>query len=361
MTLLAIAPNWLGDVVMALPAMADLRRHAVQQRFVVAARPSVAPLFELVPGVDDVVTLSGGVSAWAAIASDAQRIREVGASTAVLFPNSIRSAITVLRARIPIRWGYRRDFRSLLLTRGVPRARGPRHQVDAYRHLVAALGFDNGPREPRVDVPAQVVEDACAVLRSRGWDGVRPLVGIAPGAAFGGAKRWPGDRVARLIARVVGERGATCVLVGGAADVPTTHAIAGDAGRIDVSARGDSVIDLAGQTTLVQLAGILAASAVFVSNDSGAMHLAAAVGTPVVAVFGPTNERATAPVPRVDGSVTVIVGTAWCRPCGLRECPIDHRCMTSVSVDQVVHAMGDCRPSWPARTGTMSRRVIDGA
>ena len=340
MTLLALAPNWLGDAVMALPAIADLRRYAAQQRLVLAARPGVAPLFELVPGVDAVVTLAGGSSAWGAFASDVQRIREVGASTAVLFPNSIRSALTVLRARVPDRWGYRRDFRSLLLTRGVSRVRGVLHQVDAYRHLVAALGAENGSREPQVDVPARLVDDARLVLRARGWDGARPLVGIAPGAAFGGAKRWPGRRVARLIARAVAERGASCVLVGGAADVPITCAIAAEAATIDPSARGGSVIDLAGQTTLVQLAGVLAACAAFVSNDSGAMHLAAAVGTPVVAVFGPTNEQATAPVSRAGGSVNVIAGTAWCRPCGLRECPIDHRCMTSISVDRVVHALG---------------------
>jgi heptosyltransferase II len=340
MTLLVLAPNWLGDVVMALPAIADLRRHAAGQRFVVAARPTVAPLFELVPGVDAVVTLSGRSSVWGAVASDIQRIREVAASTAVLFPNSIRSALTVQRARIPSRWGYSRDFRSLLLTRRVSRARAPLHQVDAYRHLVAAFGAENGPREPSVDVPARVLEDARLELRARGWDGARPLIGVAPGAASGGAKRWPGDRVAGLIARMVAERGVSCVLVGGPADVPATCAIATEAGKIETSARGGAVIDLAGQTTLVQLAGILAACAAFVSNDSGAMHLAAAVGTPLAAVFGPTDERATAPVPRAGGSVSVITGAAWCRPCGLRECPIDHRCMTSISVDRVSHAVG---------------------
>jgi heptosyltransferase-2 len=341
MTLLALAPNWLGDVVMALPAMADLRRGVADQRFVVAARPSVAPLFELVPGVDAVVTLSDRTSSWQAFASDVQRIREVGASTAVLFPNSIRSALAVLQARVPSRWGYRRDLRSLLLTRGVSRSRKPLHQVDAYRHLVAALGADNGPREPHVDVPARVLEETRAALRARGWDGERPLIGLAPGAAFGGAKRWPGTRVAHLIARVIRERGASCVLVGGPADVPTTCAIVAEAGKIESTACGGSVIDLAGQTTLVQLAGVVAACATFVSNDSGAMHLAAAVGTPVVAVFGPTNERATAPVPRAGGVVSLMAGTAWCRPCGLRECPIDHRCMTSISVDRVIRAIGD--------------------
>jgi len=341
MTLLALAPNWLGDAVMALPAMADLRQYSAQQRFVVAARPSVAPLFELVPGIDAVVTLAGGSSGRGALANDVQRTREVGATTAVLFPNSIRSALTVLRARVPNRWGYSRDFRRLLLTRGVARARGVLHQVDAYRHLVAALGAENGPREPRVEVPARVIEDARLALRERGWDGSSRLVGFAPGAAFGGAKRWPGPRVADLIARATGECGVSCVVVGGAADVPTTCAIVAEAGKIGPSARAGSVIDLAGQTTLVQLAGVLAACSAFVSNDSGAMHLAAAVGTPVVAVFGPTDERATAPVPRASGSVTVIAGTAWCRPCGLRECPIDHRCMTSISVDRVLNALGD--------------------
>lgn len=342
MTLLALAPNWLGDAVMALPALADLRRHTAGGRLVVAARPRVAALFDLVPGVDCVLRLSaGGAWAWRALAKDVRLLREAGASTAILFPNSWQAALMVHRAGVPQRWGYSRDGRGLLLTRRVPRARGVAHQVDRYRQLVASMGVENGPREPAVDVPARVTEAARAAIVARGWDGSRPLVGFAPGAAYGGAKRWPPDRVTDVVARLVAGHDAVCVLVGGAAETRTTRAVAAEAGKIVGPALAGRVIDLAGATTIVQLAGVLAACSAFVSNDSGAMHLAAAVGTPVVAMFGPTDERATAPVARDGGTAAIVAGAAWCRPCGLRECPIDHRCMTSIPADAVVRAAGE--------------------
>lgn len=340
--LVVLAPNWLGDAVMALPALADLRRHLTGARLVVAARPGVAPLYDLVPGIDGVVTMSAGggfVTAARALGADAAAVRAVGASLAVLLPNSTRSALTARLAGVPERWGYHRDLRGLFLTRRVSQPGKGVHQVDAYRRLIAAFGIENGAREPVLDLDPGLVAEARALLAAAGWDGRRPLVGFAPGAAGGGAKRWPLDRVAQ--AAVTLGRGATCVLVGAAGDREACAWVAAEAGRITGAVPSGSPIDLAGRTTLPQLAGVLSACAAFVSNDSGAMHLAAAVGAPLVAVFGPTNERGTAPVPRPGGRATILAGSAWCRPCRFRECPLDHRCMTSIPADRVIQAVSE--------------------
>lgn len=342
MTVVAFAPNWLGDAVMALPALADLRRHFGGDRLVVAARASVAPLFDLVAGVDAVVPLGPGGGLLAAsrvIGRDADAIRETGASTAILFPNSWRSAATAYRAGVAERWGFSRDLRGMLLTRGVGRPGGGLHQLDVYRHLVAGVGITTGSREPVIDVPPSRLDAARAMLTAAGWDGRAPLVGFAPGAAYGAAKRWLPERVAAVAAALATRHGATCVVVGSTADAGTAADVLAEAGRIGGSAAAGRFIDLTGKTSLPELAGVLAACRVFVSNDSGAMHLAAAVGTSLVAVFGPTNERATCPVARPGVAATIIVGHAWCRPCGFRECPLDHRCMRRVSADQVLQAV----------------------
>ena len=321
---LVVAPNWLGDAVMALPALADIRRHVGTARIVVAARPAVAPLYTMAPGVDEVVTvprrgaLLGGTAA----------------GTAILFPNSFTSAWIVRKAGIAERWGYASDLRRPLLTRAVRRPRRRMHQGAYYQHLVRELGIDNGPLEPRVDVPAEVVSAARALLTAHGWDGARPLVAIAPGAAYGTAKRWLPAHFARLVS-IVAERRAHCVLVGSEGDAPTTAWVKG---AIEGATR-DAVIDLAGATPLPVVAGIMSLAAACVSNDSGAMHLAAAVGVPLAALFGPTREDETSPLMRAGTRAEVLINPVWCRPCMLRECPIDHRCMTGLSPERVSDAL----------------------
>jgi heptosyltransferase-2 len=167
-----------------------------------------------------------------------------------------------------------------------------------------------------------------AFLKTVGVDRSAPLVGFAPGAAYGHAKRWPPDRVAQVIARL-GARGVTCVMVGAGADRDAGREIESTLGA------GSRVVNLIGRTDLRLLTGLLASCHAFVSNDSGAMHLAAAVGVPVAAIFGPTDERVTAPL----GDHDVIIHQVFCRPCMLRDCPIDHRCMRRVSVDTVFDAV----------------------
>ena len=336
-TILLRAPNWLGDAVMALPAIADVRRYVPEGRLVIAARPAVADLFRLVPGVDEIVSLTWRGRWWdrSALRADAVRLGSIGADIAILLPNSFATAWLVRRAAVPERWGYATDMRRPLLSRAIHRPRHSMHQGAYYQHLTSALGIPAGPLQPAVVVPQHAEEAARSLLLERGWDGERPLAALAPGAAYGTAKRWIPSHVASLASDLVRSRDMTCALVGSGGDRTTTATVLG---LTAANARA-RVIDIAGDTTLEGLAGVFSLARVCVSNDSGAMHLAAAIGTPVVAVFGPTREHETAPLPGAGGRTEVLTHPVWCRPCMLRECPIDHRCMTRITPQRVSAAV----------------------
>lgn len=319
-----VAPNWLGDAVMALPAIADVRRSGPELRVAVAARESVAPLFTLVRDVDDVVVLP----------------RRGGAplqpfDAAILLPNSFHSALLAARAGVPERWGYRSDWRGFLLTRAIRRPVSGGHQIDYYQQLTASLGFSPGPSVPRLDISNDLRTVGRETLLAAGWDGRSPVAAIAPGAAYGSAKRWPAARFADLVAGFA-EDGVVSVTVGAKAD----RAACDDVVR-HVAGRA-RVLDLVGRTDIPTLAGVLVQCRALVANDSGALHLAAALGVNVAAVFGPTDDRLTAPRPAApEVRSAVFTNDTWCRPCGLRECPLDHACMRGVSAGDVLVAARD--------------------
>lgn len=310
-----LAPNWLGDAMMALPAIRDVRRHFSGERVSIAARPSIAAVFRAVPGIDQVIVLKPG--------HESAQIRgDVG----ILLPNSFRSAWILKKAGVKERWGYRSDFRRPLLTRSV---RKPKRRVsfpEYYSNLVRQLGVETGPLTSRLKVPNATSAAALALLRERGWQPGRPLVGIAPGAAFGHAKRWSPKRYSDLASSLI-DSGAACVIVGRSEDRDAARDIKG--------------IDLIGQTDLMMLMGVVSHCSAVVSNDSGAMHLAGVLGVPVVGIFGPTDERYSVPVTPYEDSRTieVISESVFCRPCFLADCPIDHRCMTRISTERVHDAV----------------------
>ncbi len=317
------APNWLGDVVMALPALAALRQHT-PGTLIVAVRPHLAALFEEETAVrpDAIERVDP--------ARERAQLRDLNADTIVLFPNSFHSAWLARRSGIRQRWGYRSSGRRWLLTRAVARPRGHVHQVQYYLELVRRLGIEAGDETPRLRPRPATLERTDALLSGHGISPGSRLVGLAPGAAYGYAKRWPPTRVAQLVVELTA-RGLTPVLVGAPADRETARAIESSLPK------GVGVADLTGRTTLRDLVGVLARCAAFVSNDSGAMHVAAAVGVPVTAIFGPTDERETAPIG--PGIRDVILRDVFCRPCMLRECPIDHRCMKRIGVDAVLESV----------------------
>lgn len=315
MEILILAPNWLGDAIMALPAIRDVRRHFSKETIIVAARPSIAPVFRAVPDVDRLFVLDRG--------SEASLIRgDIG----ILLPNSFRSAWVLRKAGIKERWGYRTDFRRPLLTRSVPKPRRRVSFPEYYSNLVRHLGIQTGPLTAHLNAPAAACAAAMTLLEQRGWRREQPLVGIAPGAAFGHAKRWSRKRYAELASRLI-DAGTACVIVGRSEDRDAARDITG--------------IDLIGHTDLTMLMGVLSHCNVVVANDSGALHLAAALGVPVVGIWGPTHERYSTPVTPYEDSRTVaaVSESVFCRPCFLTDCPIDHRCMKRIPAERVHEAV----------------------
>jgi heptosyltransferase-2 len=329
-TLLVRMPNWLGDAMMALPAVAAVRAALPETRIAIAAPSSLAPIFE-----ENTAARQDQVIAIKHRDREADDLRAGAFEAALLLPNSFRSAWVARQAGIPARWGYSVGFRSVLLTLAVRRPAGKLHQSAYYLTLVRELGLPTAAdATPSLSVRPETLRRAHELLVRHGLHADDVLVGFAPGAAYGHAKRWPPARVAEVIARVSRERHAVSVLVGAAGDR--------DAGReIESLLPPDArVVNLIGRTDLRQLAGVLARCRAFVSNDSGAMHLAAAIGVPVAAIFGPTDDRVTAPLGR-PGQNAVLIHQVFCRPCMLRDCPIDHRCMKGITVDAVIAAVGE--------------------
>ena len=320
--LVIMAPNWLGDAVRALPAIDDVRRGSSGASVAIAARRAIAPLFQLVRGIDETIVLDQKTSRASVAEFDARAFE-----TALLLPNSVHAALVAYRAGIAQRWGYRTQLRGPLLTRAIDPPSGV-HQVEYYRQLVHALGFPHGDIEPRLAISDEVRDRGARLLIESGWDRHTPLAAIAPGAAYGGAKRWPPEYFAEL-AGYFAYDGIQTVAIGSAADAPAAAAV------VQGLRTGPGIIDLVGQTDLPTLAGVLTHCRALVTNDSGAMHIAAAAGVPVTAIFGPTNELATRPI---GDAHAIVTNDVWCRPCMLRECPLDHRCLSGVSAASVAAA-----------------------
>jgi heptosyltransferase-2 len=354
-----VAPNWLGDAVMALPAITDLRRHFSHAHFAVAARGSVAPLFEMVQagakapalqesmegdgfsrrqGVDEVVTLPGrgGVSALTSWKDDVAALAAGAFNTAVLLPNSFATALIASRAKIAERIGFATDFRKSLLTRAIAKPKNTRHHASYYQALVSGMSIEAGPQFASVRVGP---ERGRELLREIGFEIEGPFVVFAPGAAYGRAKQWLPERFVELGELIVRERGWSLLVAGSAADRGVCASIAASLAR--TGTRLNRAVDLSGKTDLMTLASLMSLSRAVVSNDSGAMHLAAAAGAKVVAVFGATNETRTSPLPAGPDAPqpAILTHSVFCRPCMLRECPIDHRCMRGVSARQVFDAL----------------------
>lgn len=331
MKILIRATNWIGDAVISLPAIRAVRECYPQAEICILARPWVAAVYEGEPCINRILLLHGeaGAGDFSAKWRCAQELRRERFDLAIALPNSFESALLLWLAGIPRRVGYARDGRSLLLTRAAARPEPgsiARHERYYYLELLRRAGIIQ--EVPQVaDIRLQGADTARArgevLLAARG---IRlPVIGVSPGAAYGGAKRWLPERFAAA-ARMVAEKiGASVLIFGSAAERDLCGEVAAGCGGVN----------LAGSTTLREFIDMTAACQGYLSNDSGAMHLAAALGIPSVAVFGPTDETATGPVGPTARLIRVAVE---CAPCLKRECPIDHRCMTRVSAEKVAAA-----------------------
>ena len=324
------ATNWLGDAVMSLPAIRAIRQVFPHAHIAVVARPWVADLYARESSIDRVIpyTSQKGLGAKRAFAALLGRERF---DAAILLQNAFDAAFLAWLAGIPERIGYNRDARGLLLTRAIPVPEPgeiPRHERFYYLELLRRAGLME--RFPETGaIRLEGVEQSRAAgkewLARRGIAG--PVIGISPGAAYGNAKRWLPDRFAG-VARTLPP--SAVLLFGSAGERPLCETVAGFLSRV-----GTAVHNLAGETTLREFIDLTAACRLFLTNDSGAMHVASALGVPTVAVFGATDDATTGPTGPL---ARVVREHAECSPCLLRECPIDHRCMTAVTVERTAAA-----------------------
>jgi heptosyltransferase II len=319
--------NWVGDAVMTVPALRELRRVLPRARVTLATRPWAEGVFDGADFLDDLLLLKGGgpAASW----RQARAWRERRFDLAILFPNAFEPALVAALARVARRVGYATDGRGFLLTHAlaVPEWRGRRHEVFYYLEIVAGLerlltgASSVGSSEPRAEL--RVSEErrraALEILASRGLSPGRPLVALCPGSTNSRAKRWPAERFAALADMLAEEAGAEVFILGSGEDAEVSAEVSAQARH--------SPLDLTGQTSLAETAALLGVADLLVTNDTGPAHLADAVGCPVVVIFGPTNPVTTRPFsPRA----VVVREPPLCAPCMLRDCPIDHRCMTAI-------------------------------
>jgi len=385
-TLLIRSPNWLGDGVMAAAAVQRLREvyEPPTHRIVVATPPGLSDLWRLHPAVDQTIVLDPKASTW----TTAARFKPFQSAVGLLFTNSFRTAFEFWWARLSIRIGYRGQGRSFLLTHPIPlpqdlrppkkpspralqRAAAdpshgwpvqrsfPRHHVYFYLHLISHLGATTDPTPPQWNLEPERIQQTVKTLKlPNPEEDPFPWIALHPGAHYGNAKQWIPGRFIEAARMVHRQRPCRWLILGGPNEVNLTRWLATELGqklvvrpdRPGAVTTSESVVHLGGKTSLAQLAALLRCCRAFVGNDSGPMHLAASLGTPVVAIFGSTAPEWTGPQWVGSSIYRVLTGIAPCRPCFLRTCPLQLQCMRSIEVEDVAEAILDVlsrsNPSW---------------
>lgn len=329
--ILVRALNWIGDAVMSTPALAVIREQFPAAEIVLLANPLVSQLFMPHPAIDRVITFyrngrHRGVRGRLLLARE---IRREQFDCAVILPNSFDSTLVPWLAGIPRRIGKKSDGRSLLLTDGFTPAKDMTegHEAEYYLHMLRSFGIKGTIRKPWLATTEKEQLEAVNRLALAGISDGDVLLGINPGAAFGSAKRWYPKRFAEVAQRLSAEWGAKIIIFGGTGETDI-------ASEISVALHG-KCLNLAGKTSVRQLMALIQHCNFFITNDSGPMHIAAAFDVPLVAIFGSTDHTGTAPCSE---RAVIVRKDIDCAPCKLRECPADHRCMTAVTVDDVVEA-----------------------
>ncbi|MCW5198336.1 lipopolysaccharide heptosyltransferase II [Desulfobulbus sp. F4] len=330
--ILVRSTNWIGDAVMTTPAVRTIRRNFPEAEITLLAQPWVADVFSACPHIDRIFLYKkhgqhSGVRGKLRLAAE---LRAECFDVAILLQNAFEAALLTALARIPARAGYTTDGRGLLLTHGVRKSPGigSKHQVHYYQEMLAGLGLQLSEDAPELFLDPGATQEA-AVLLSKALEGRSvPVIGLNPGAAYGPAKCWPSTKYAALAGRLAADTGGLIVIFGTKAD---------QAAAAEIAAAGAQVLDLTGKTSLALALACIARCHVFVTNDSGLMHSAAALNTPLVAVFGSTDHIATGPFSK---QATVIRHSLPCSPCLKTHCPQGHlRCMELVSVEEVHQAV----------------------
>lgn len=328
MKILIRAPNWIGDAIMAVPAIQNLSHNYPDADISVLAKEWVKDLLSSYDFIHQIIPLPDR-SNLAEIHKAVKTIKQQEFDAGLLLTNSFGSALLFSFAHIPERWGYNRDGRGALLTKKtpVPAKNKKLHQVNYYLQLLASLGLKVEPAELFIPLKEIWTQEAEKQLHSAGINFAKPLVFLNPGAYYGAAKQWPARRFAELAQLLQKQNNADIAIIGSRQERPLADEIASNLPR--------PPLILTGTTTLQQLAAFIHHASLFVTNDSGPMHIANALHVPVVAVFGPTDYRITAPFQQPS---VVVRKPSPCWPCSYRVCPYDHRCMLSIQPEEVYQA-----------------------
>lgn len=324
--ILVRATNWVGDAVMSLPALRALRQQFPQAHISILAKPWVADLYRREPFCDELIAYTPRTMSekWAA----ARALRPHRFDTAILLQNAFEAAAVAYAAGIPERIGYGRDGRGFLLTHAIPVPRPgeiPRHERFYYLELLRrARIVAELPQNDAIRLEGAPAARAAGLERFRELGLGEIVIGVSPGAAYGTAKRWLAERFADSANRVANELGASVAIFGSKDERELCESVA--------ASITSPVKNFAGETSLAEFIDLAAACRVYLTNDSGAMHIASALGVPTVAVFGATDDETTGPTGPL---ARVVREPVECSPCLKRECPIDHRCMTRVSAARV--------------------------
>jgi heptosyltransferase-2 len=324
--------NWIGDAIMTTPAVRTIRKNFPDADITLLALPWVADVFAACPHIDHIFLYDKkgrhqGLKGKFRLAAD---LRKRDFAMTVLLQNAFEAALITTLAGIPVRAGYTTDGRGILLSHGVRRHAdiGQRHQVHYYQEMLQGLGLQAGPDALELFLEPGAVQEADRLLKEKLQGRDIPIIGLNPGAAYGPAKRWPAAKYGKLAARLAAETDALILVFGTRADQDAAAEIS--------AAAGDNVLDLTGKTSLAQAMACIDRCRVFVTNDSGLMHVAAALHTPLVAVFGSTDHIATGPYSE---QATVIRKSLDCSPCMKTHCPKEHfQCMEQITVDEVAAA-----------------------
>ncbi|MBW1720642.1 MAG: lipopolysaccharide heptosyltransferase II [Deltaproteobacteria bacterium] len=329
--------NWIGDTVMVLPALEAVKLNFPDSEITALVKPWVAPLFEHHPAVDRVLLFEKAERFPADLISllkTAGKIRSMGFDLAVLFQNAFEAALLSRLGGVPLRVGYDTDGRGLLLTHPVSRKRtAPQgHQVEYYLAMLRAIGWEAPLKDPRLHVAPGSETSALRLFSLEEIEQEGFFLGIAPGAAFGPAKRWPPERFAALADQAVEQWGARVLIFGSATDR--------DLGREVKASMKNRAWNLCGETSLGEAVALIKRCRFFLTNDSGLMHVAAALEVPTVAIFGSTDPAATGP----RGPHTRVVKKPTdCAPCLKAVCPKDFRCMLAIHPGDVWKVMEELR------------------
>ncbi len=321
--------NWIGDAIMTLPAVAAVRATYPQAHIAVLAKPLVSDIYKLFSMADEIILYKKNFDNPAGVFRLAWELRKKKFNAVILLQNAIEAAIMAFAAGIKLRAGYNSDGRGILLTHSVKRSKEIKkvHQIDYYLEMVKSLGCVPVSRELLLQtkinrVTAQNIVGEF-ILRND-----KPIIGIAPGATYGPAKRWFSERFAALSDKLYNSFPYQGILFGGKDDEFTAEEV-----RRQSNA---NLMNLAGRTTLREAIYLISQCSLFISNDSGLMHIAGALNIPTVAIFGSTNPETTAPA----GDKTIIVHKeVSCSPCLKENCPTDFRCMDLITVDDVLTAV----------------------